>query len=989
MRPVFVRGGIAVAAVLAASISTSALRAQNPVGSVAGHVADSSHAALAASLRVIGPGGHGAYADANGDYTIPGLAAGTYRVEVRFPGFQTDTFGVSVIAGQTTRHNVVMRASGLRLAKVQVTATGVAETQAYALQEQKTADNLIDVISGDEIRSLPNYNAAEAAARLPGVASEHDEGEGKYVEIRGTPPDFQHVTIDGADVPGTLATDVRAVKLDDVPADLLGSVEVSKTLTADQDASAIGGSVNLVSKIPEGAPHGYFSGTYGYQEQESNNDGQGSVTYGGRVGQHQQLGFLLNGSLDRIDRTLNDVEPSFEAVAPNPAGGPLSTYAVPYGPGYSHYYPSSWSEREYNYYRSRYGLGGDLDYRFSPTASISFKGLWSEFADQANRWETDVSGSGNANGGDTVINGQRVVPNGSVSNTVSNRGPTEHTWGFVTQAKNIVGPMHMSYAINYAGSEATTHDHLEDDYNWTQPNFNYGYNGSPQTPAYIVPSSVRSAIANSNNYTLADIQTDNELNSGLDIGAKIDALIPYSIGTLPASFKFGLKYRDEHKGYLDLQPQYNYNSGQPPLFMSSLLSSYSVSDYYGHICGNCYTLAPFASIPAGEAYLHANESKFSIQSNELSDNLSDFAGTEQVAAAYGMQTLDVAQMHFNLGLRLENTTVGYVGHVTTSPSDDSATAVVHGAKTYLDFFPSLQLRYALDENTNLRAALTRGIARPDYDQLPPFFNGVGALPGSQQSPISEGNPALKPEYAWNYDLLGEHFFPSVGVISGGFFYKDIHNFIFTRTMPYTGTNPNFQPQNGLPFYVSQYQNGQNAELWGVEADYSQHLTFLPGALQGIGYDVNWTHVESRAVVPMYMGDCYTTPSSNTPICPYTAPYRHAPLDRTIPTLLNVALLYDWSTVSARVAGQYTAATINSYGLDGSSNPESSDNYFYPHWQIDAELTWRVYGNTALTFAGQNINNEYFGFFTGTPGNRTNNQRETYGSVWLVGVRQGF
>ena len=53
------------------------------------------------------------------------------------------------------------------------------------------------------------------------------------------------------------------------------------------------------------------------------------------------------------------------------------------------------------------------------------------------------------------------------------------------------------------------------------------------------------------------------------------------------------------------------------------------------------------------------------------------------------------------------------------------------------------------------------------------------------------------------------------------------------------------------------------------------------------------------------------------------------------------------------------------------------------------ITWRVYGNTALTFSGQNINNEYFGFFTGTPGNRTDNQRETYGSVWAVGIRQGF
>ena len=78
------------------------------------------------------------------------------------------------------------------------------ETTAGALQEQKHADNILTVMSGDEIRALPNANAAEALARLPGVTAERDEGEGKYVEIRGTPPDFQHVTINGADVPGTL-----------------------------------------------------------------------------------------------------------------------------------------------------------------------------------------------------------------------------------------------------------------------------------------------------------------------------------------------------------------------------------------------------------------------------------------------------------------------------------------------------------------------------------------------------------------------------------------------------------------------------------------------------------------------------------------------------------------------------------------------------------------------------------------------------------------
>lgn len=949
-------GHRALLGILLITSTATVVRAQVPTGRIAGHVADTAGAALAASLRVLGPGQHGAYADASGEYTISDMPAGAYRVEIRFPGFTTDTFDVSVAAGQTTRHNVTMHASTLRLAKVQVTATGIAETQAYALQEQKTADNIVSVISGDQIRSLPNYNAAEAAQRLPGVAAEEDEGEGKYVQIRGTPPDFQHVTIDGADIPGTLATDVRAVKLDDVPADLLGSIEVTKTLTADMDASAIGGSVNLVSKIPEGAPHGYISGTYGYQEQESNNDGQASFTYGGRVGDRQKLGFLLSGSYDRIDRTLNDVEPSFTAL--DAQGNEVTG-----GSGYTHVFPSEWSQREYNYYRTRYGLGGDLDYRFTPTSSLSLKGLWSAFFDQANRWETDFEG-----GNETITNGTPVISGGKIKNTVSNRGPVEHTWGFVAEQKQQAGPVHLTFDANYGGSEATTHDHLEDSYSFSQNGFSYGINGNNTNPAYVVNPALRAAIANPANYSLNEIDTDNELNSGQDVGAKIDALVPYSIADLPASFKFGVKYRDEHKGYLDYEPQFSA-AGAP---MTGLLGTYTSPNFYQHLCAGCFTNAPYASIPAAQAYYHAHATDTSffqgISGQTEADNLNSFAGTEQVAAAYGMQTLDVGQLHINVGLRLENTTVGYVGHITTSPNDTLAATTEHGSHSYLNLFPSVQLRYEVDPNTNVRVAFTRGIARPDYVQLAPSLNAVGADSNSRSSAISLGNPNLKPEHAWNYDVLGEHYFSSVGVLSGGFFYKDIDDFIYQQVVPYTGPLTQY-----AGYYAQQYENGPRAELWGVEADYQQHLTFLPGALKGVGFDLNWTHVESRAVVPdlTYGG------------------YRHQMLDRTIPNMFNVALLYDYSIVSFRIAGRYTAATINAYGADGSSNPESSDNWFYPHWQVDAQMLARIYGNTALTLAGQNINNEYFGFFTGTPGNRTNNQRETYGSVWLVGIRQGF
>jgi TonB-dependent receptor len=947
------RIGIAIScAAMTLAVTPFTAQAQGQPGSIAGRVTDSAGAGLAASVRVIGDSRHSVYAGADGHYVIPDIPPGSYRLETHFIGYQADTFSVDVPPGQTATYRVVLHAANNTLKSVVISSPRLNETQAGALQEQKDADNIVTVMSGDVIRSLPNANAAEALARMPGVTAERDEGEGKFVEIRGTPPIFQHVTIDGAYVPGTLNGD-RSVKLDDVPADILGALEVTKTLTADQDAAAIGGSVNLVTKIPEGSPRGYASGLYAYQSLESHSNGNGAATYGGRVGNTQQLGFLLSGTFDRTNRVINDVEPSWTADVQNPDG----SFSGVNGAGYTHVFPSSWSQREYNYYRTRYGLGGDLDYRFSPTSTLYIKGLWSAFFDEANRWETNLSA-----GGDSLIGGVPTATGATVQNVVSNRGPIEHTWGFTGGGKQGLGRLQLSYAANYAGSTANQHNHYDDSYNLTVPGFNYNYDANLTVPKYFVDGPTKGAISSPSLYNLSSLSTDNELTNGQVVGARADALIPYELGALPATFKFGVKADNEHKGYLSFQPGYAPNGN---LTLAQFLSTYSAPRFYSHVCAGCYLLAPFGSIPAVNQNLVANPNDWTFQQNLVNDRLASFAGTENVLAAYGMQTLEIDNLHVNVGLRAENTTVGYVGAGVDSLGN-LLPSLLRGSHSYTDLFPSLQLRYGVDDNTNLRLAVTRGIARPNYTDLAPSFNAAGASFGSLSSSISEGNPNLHPEHAWNYDLLGEHYFSSVGVISGGVFYKDITDFIFPRNFLYSGPLAAYHG-----FYVSQPQNGPSAHLWGTEFDYTQHLAFLPGAWRGLGFDLNWTHVESRALVPQDSG------------------FRHAALPRQFPNLFNASILYDATQVTARMTGQYTSASIYGYGADGTSNPSSGDNYNYAHFQIDGAVTWTVRGTTALTAQVLNLNNAVFGFFNGTTAHQYNTQREYYGTTLSLGVRQGF
>src|SRR6058998_1114208 len=134
--------------------------------------------------------------------------------------------------------------------------------EADAINRERTADNVLQVLPAEVIRSLPNANMADAIGRLPSVTLERDEGEGKYVQIRGTEPRLTNVTLDGVNVPSP-ESGIRQIKLDTISADLVESVEINKTLQANQDADGIGGSVNLVTKTAGERPTIAFSGTGG------------------------------------------------------------------------------------------------------------------------------------------------------------------------------------------------------------------------------------------------------------------------------------------------------------------------------------------------------------------------------------------------------------------------------------------------------------------------------------------------------------------------------------------------------------------------------------------------------------------------------------------------------------------------------------------------------------------------------------------------------
>jgi TonB-dependent receptor len=359
---------------------------------------------------------------------------------------------------------------------------------------------------------------------------------------------------------------------------------------------------------------------------------------------------------------------------------------------------------------------------------------------------------------------------------------------------------------------------------------------------------------------------------------------------------------------------------------------------------------------------NANASSFVNGSDTVSNILASFSGSERIYAAYISNTVNTGPLEIYLGLRMENTHSNYTGHVVTQDTSGNVTGVnkVPGAQTYTDLFPSVQVKYTFAPRTDARVAVTRGIARPDYSSLAPSLQGT--LGGSLSNPanLTSGNPDLKPQHAWNYDLLVEHFFPSVGVISGGVFYKSITDFIFNQTFTYNGPVASFDGQLG-----TRPENGGSGHILGFEGEWNQRLVFLPGSLAGLGFDANFTHVDSRALVDPSTG-------------------RYAPLQRTSPNLANVALTYDYGPVSARAGWAYQGANITSYG-DGSASP-TGDTYFYAHSQVDASIIYNFNPRVQVQLQGLNLNNAVFGLFSGTPGRDYSIQREYYGSTIYLGAK---
>lgn len=867
-------------------------------GKISGQVGEP----LAGATLLVNGTTSSAAADLNGEYQFY-VNAGNLAVTVRYLGYKDTVVNVTVNAGQLRVLNIMMQSRQSTLQDVVV--TGYTEGQAKALNQQKNADNIKNIIAADQIGKFPDPNAAEALQRVPGVNIERDQGEGRYVSVRGLAPQFTNTSINGEQIPSPEA-DVRFVALDAIPSDQLASIEVTKALTPDMDGDAIGGSINLITRTAQTktpAISGVVGG--GYNNLMKKGNVQGQLQYGQRFGKNEKLGVLVNGNYyqnnlgsDGVERAINDNEVEL---------------------------------RDYELTRTRLGLSSSLDYRFNNHHEVYFRTIYSRFTDR--EWR------------------RRYVfkPNDEeIEKLTKDRFEAQSVLSLNAGAKHTFKNFLLDYEAQYSYAEQNTPFDNEAAFVAGIPStLNYTDTKNPTI-------STDEDYTNNSRYGFDELGMGNTLAKDKNLTAKFNVGIPYKINNSAGLIKFGAKVRSKDKSYSIVQNTFENLGGVPNL---NEFEGKPVKDKF---TSGRYAMGNPLDVTSLIRYFNANPSQFELQiADKAADEaLESFKASEDVFATYLMGRQQFNKLMVLGGVRYERTKVGYDSKdvIIAANGDLEAIRPVTGSSVYDFILPQLHLKYELDKFSNLRAAVTYSYARPNFSEIIPSqeINREDRL-------ATIGNADLKPVKAINYDLMAEHYFGSVGIVSAGLFYKKLDNFIYRRTIfnsPY--------PTTGTPIIeridITQSQNGNTADVLGAEIALQRRLSFIP-FLRDFSVYLNYTYTHSKARIQSREANEDNANAEEEIRLPGQANH-----------VGNASLAYEGKKFSARLSLNFNGSYLSELG-----GVSSEDIFINKRMQLDATAGYAITSKFRLFVEALNLTNQPLQAYQGTSTQYI--QREFY-SYWM-------
>ncbi|MFK7670223.1 TonB-dependent receptor [Pseudomonas lundensis] len=715
------------------------------------------------------------------------------RSKAQWVGFTVSALAIAIASERLSAADAA--ATG---ATEHVEVVGQAASIDQALKEQRNSDNIESVVHADGVAQLPDANVAEAVQRLPGISVERDQGEGRFVSVRGLGPDLNSVTINGTLVPSPESAR-RAVALDVLPSELVQSLSVIKTLTPDMDANSLGGTVDVQSLSAFDHKGLFYTGTSeaGYNQ----NTHQTSPKFSGAISDRFSLGDGIDNfgvaaalSWNKRDFGSDNVE----------TGG-----AWDFNDGAR---LNSFEQRVYDISRERTGGGLNFDYKPDDDTQLYLRTLYSRFKDSETRNSTSLEFDKPQAAGE--------LGKAKAKRKLKQREETQEIQSYVFGGERMLGLWTLSGQAGYSTSSEDSPGHIAGATfkgNSSFPNSGF-YDTEKPRPI------IGAGFYDPSNFTLDKVDWEEQDTRDTEKNLRLDLARDYDVEGYASQVKFGGKVSRRNKDndlnawvYKDFDDA-GFNDAQlnmTPFDKGNV--HYQLGQFGPGISGGAIKDL-IGGLNPGDYY------------DEQESRANDFKMREDINAAYVMNTVDIDDWRFIAGMRYEGTEFEAKG----TGVRDGAFEAQDTQRDYHHWLPGLHARYQLDKNTQLRAAWTNAVVRPTFGQLAPGFV-------IDDDEASFGNPNLKPLESSNFDLGIEHYMGQAGTVSAFLFYKDIKNFVYNNDLAGSGEWVDFTEAHT-------YANGDSAKLYGLELAYSQKFDWLPAPWNGLLLGANTTFSRSSASI---------------------------------------------------------------------------------------------------------------------------------------------
>ena len=889
---------------LLALCSAVALVAQS-AGLITGRVTDANTGLALGGVRVMVPGtGIETYTNSNGNYTLVNVSEGTQRVRFSYVGYDDMQNSVEVTGGMTAKLDAVFETLQMEAMVIQGAVVGTAR----AINAQRASSTLTNIVASDEIGSFPDQNAAEALQRIPGLALYRDQGEGRYIVVRGINYALNSVQLDGIKLASPEEGD-RGIALDVIPSDAMDSVEVIKVPTPDMDGEGIGGTVNIKTKSPfdhDGLASSFkMQGIYSALSEEMGYKFSGSVS---TVTEDGKIGLLVAPTWQVRKFGSYNYEHDGWSEEESPVDGQ------------DYYMLEAVNFRDYVIERERYGVSAAIEGQPSELLHWYLRGNYNRFKDTEQRHRTVIDFTE----GDLVSLEATSASFEDVRrfrrdlrDRVKDQDLEALSAGF--DLRN--GAWKIDGKLGYSKGHEESPNEVQYRFrrNTRDGVFNYSF-----SDAYDINISQTggASIEDPSAYALQRVEVTNDFGDETEFDALFN--VRYDLASANPSFvKFGGAFRSKEKTQ---EVEVSELTDGPADFTFANLAGEVGSYPYG------FAVPRIDKIKAGKAFT-PNISAFDAERVFEDSELDDWVSNEDVLAAYVMGSTTVGKSTFTAGVRVERTEFN-----TTGNKVDLANEVVLGSekstKDYTNWLPGLYWRHDLRDNVVLRASYSNSLSRPSFGDSAARF----AINDDDEE-VFQGNPNLEALESTNWDASVEYYLPSLGVVSASAFYKDIKNFSYEISI-----NGGYAP---LPDYeLTTFRNGSSGEIRGLELAYQQQLRMLPAPFDGLGFMANVTFADSEAIYP-------------------TRPGEKLPFIGNSDQVGNVALTYERGGFFTRLALNYRSERLREDEPFGGDIYE--DVWIDSSTQLDLTARYRFADNWEVFGEWANITNEPFKAFFKSPG----------------------